>query len=204
MVKKYYAVRKGLVCGIFRTWKECSKNVIGFSGAQYKSFKTKEEAENYMSNKVIKVVKEEEEIIRNAKNAIIVYTDGGYRSSMGKASIGIHFPNHEFEDISDGIQGKQTNNRAELSAIVRCLETVKDCDKDVIIFTDSEYSINCITGVKIARINLDLFKKIKKLIQGKKNEDRSVKFVWTKGHKGVMDGNYYADKLCNDYLNKFL
>ena len=36
--KKYYAVRKGLNPGIYNTWDECRKNVIGFSGAIYKSF----------------------------------------------------------------------------------------------------------------------------------------------------------------------
>ena len=48
MAGKYYAVRKGTVTGIFRTWEECKKNVHGYSGAEYKSFKTLEEAEAYM------------------------------------------------------------------------------------------------------------------------------------------------------------
>ena len=44
MAGKYYAVRKGTVTGIFRTWEECKKNVHGYSGAEYKSFKTLEDA----------------------------------------------------------------------------------------------------------------------------------------------------------------
>lgn len=46
---KYYAVRKGKNTGIFTTWDECNSNVTGFSGAEYKSFKTLNDAEIYMS-----------------------------------------------------------------------------------------------------------------------------------------------------------
>lgn len=44
MAGKYYAVAKGKVPGIYSTWDECKAMVDGFSGAVYKSFKTKEEA----------------------------------------------------------------------------------------------------------------------------------------------------------------
>ena len=47
--KKYYAVRKGLNPGIYNTWDECRKNVIGFSGAIYKSFTSLEEAKSFMN-----------------------------------------------------------------------------------------------------------------------------------------------------------
>lgn len=46
---KFYAVRKGVVPGIYRTWAECEANVKGFSGAEYKSFGTQAEADDYMS-----------------------------------------------------------------------------------------------------------------------------------------------------------
>lgn len=46
---KFYAVRKGLVPGIYKTWAECEANVKGFSGAEYKSFGTMGEAEGYMA-----------------------------------------------------------------------------------------------------------------------------------------------------------
>ncbi len=47
--KKYYAARVGKQPGIYTTWEECSKNVLGFPGAVYKSFKTMEEAEAFMA-----------------------------------------------------------------------------------------------------------------------------------------------------------
>ena len=44
MVKKFYAVKNGKTPGIFETWDECKKSVDGYSGAVFKSFKTKDEA----------------------------------------------------------------------------------------------------------------------------------------------------------------
>ena len=44
MAKKFYAVRKGYNTGIYESWDECKKQTSGFSGAEFKSFPTKEEA----------------------------------------------------------------------------------------------------------------------------------------------------------------
>ena len=43
--RKYYVVWKGRKTGIFTTWNECKKQIDHFSDAKYKSFKTKQEAE---------------------------------------------------------------------------------------------------------------------------------------------------------------
>lgn len=48
--KKYYAVKIGRNPGIYETWDECSREVTGFSGAKYKSFKTREEALDFISD----------------------------------------------------------------------------------------------------------------------------------------------------------
>ena len=59
MKKKYYAVKKGKVPGIYETWNEAKAQVDGFSGAVYKSFSTLEEADKY-------IAKYDSEIIKNA------------------------------------------------------------------------------------------------------------------------------------------
>jgi viroplasmin and RNaseH domain-containing protein len=46
--KKVYAVRNGKKTGVFNTWDECKEQVNGFKGAEYKSFKTLEEAKNIL------------------------------------------------------------------------------------------------------------------------------------------------------------
>ena len=47
--KKVYAVRKGNQTGLFDTWDACKKAVAGCSGAVYKSFATREEAQAYVA-----------------------------------------------------------------------------------------------------------------------------------------------------------
>ncbi len=41
---KFYVVWVGRQKGIYATWSECEKQVKGFSGAKFKSFKSREEA----------------------------------------------------------------------------------------------------------------------------------------------------------------
>lgn len=48
MKKKYYAVAKGRTPGIYLTWDDCKAQVEHFSGAVYKSFPTREEAQAFM------------------------------------------------------------------------------------------------------------------------------------------------------------
>ncbi|ORO50284.1 RNase H1/viroplasmin domain-containing protein [Streptococcus oralis] len=47
-VKKFYAVAKGKVPGIYTTWLETEKQVTGFSGAVYKSFTSYIEAYKFL------------------------------------------------------------------------------------------------------------------------------------------------------------
>lgn len=46
--KKCYVVKKSRIRGVYDSWAECQKNINGYSGAVYKSFNTKEEAEEYL------------------------------------------------------------------------------------------------------------------------------------------------------------
>lgn len=45
--KKYYAVKKGKITGVFKTWDECKAAVDGFPGAIYKGFSTLQEAQEF-------------------------------------------------------------------------------------------------------------------------------------------------------------
>ena len=48
MAPGFYAVRAGRAPGVYRTWDECSAQVMGFSGGEYKKFATVEEASAYV------------------------------------------------------------------------------------------------------------------------------------------------------------
>lgn len=56
--KKYYAVRIGRHPGIYITWPEAQKEVIGFDGAIYKSFPTLEAAQEFMHTGITRLQKQ--------------------------------------------------------------------------------------------------------------------------------------------------
>jgi Predicted double-stranded RNA/RNA-DNA hybrid binding protein len=78
MATKFYAVRKGKVPGIYTTWPETQEQTQGFSGAEYKSFKTKDEAEDYLG-----VNKKETTSIQNISTdeQVFAYVDGSFEKS---------------------------------------------------------------------------------------------------------------------------
>lgn len=80
---------------------------------------------------------------------IRIYTDGSSLSN-GQANawggVGVYFGPADKRNISEPLTGtKHTNQRAELTAIVRALE-VAPKDRRVVIVTDSRYSIDCVTN----------------------------------------------------------
>lgn len=48
---KVYAVKRGNKTGVFENWSECQAATKGFSGAEFKSFTTREEAEAYLEDR---------------------------------------------------------------------------------------------------------------------------------------------------------
>ena len=83
MAKKVYAVKKGKKTGIFATWAECKANVAGYSGAQFKSFATKAEAEAYLGN-----ISKEDNPSETDADACIAYVDGSFDAAQKAYSYG--------------------------------------------------------------------------------------------------------------------
>ena len=54
-IMAYYAVRIGRNPGIYTTWDECKKEVIGFDGAVYKKFESEEDADAFMNVEMIQL-----------------------------------------------------------------------------------------------------------------------------------------------------
>ncbi|MDD7761904.1 MAG: ribonuclease H family protein [Firmicutes bacterium] len=79
---KFYAVKKGLNPGIYNSWDEAKKEVIGYKGAIYKSFKTIEEAKAFMKD-----MPSEEKKVDIDEGEAICYVDGSYLEKDGKKSF---------------------------------------------------------------------------------------------------------------------
>ncbi len=86
MAKKFYAVKNGYHIGIFETWEECQKEVSGYSGAEFKGFATRSDAEEYLGvNRQISLFDDE---IPQTKTAV-AYVDGSYNIETKKYGCGV-------------------------------------------------------------------------------------------------------------------
>jgi len=155
--------------------------------------------------------------MENMSDKIIVFTDGacsGNGTLNARAGIGVHYPNHEFENITEKfIHEPITNQRAELYSILTALKkiTTHNIHKDIVIYSDSSYSIKCFTWIKNWSNNgwktadrkpvknLDIIKPINDIIT---SYDKNIKFVHVNSHtnNGTFESinNNIADELaCN-------
>ena len=146
-----------------------------------------------------------------------VYTDGACihnGKKNAKAGIGIFFGVGDKRNVSERITGKQTNNAAELEAILRVFQILeKEIRKgeEYVVMTDSEYAIKCMGsyGYKLALKHwktdkpIPTFEKVKAgfiLFQNYPN----VTLQHVRAHTGKKDahslGNEWADKLATSSI----
>lgn len=233
----FYAIAKGKEIGIFNTWAECKMHTDGFKGAIFKKFLIKDEAEKFILDNTSpnkKSVEKEFQIkihdtsivekpLKTEGNAFdilmkprsepdyYVYTDGAC-SNNGRtdavAGIGIYFSENDPRNVSARIEGKQTNNTAELGAFNHLYPIIESdiiSGKDICIVSDSEYAIRCVTTYGKRCYSEGWIKDIpnKDLVKETFNlyKDSNVRFLHIKAHTGKQDvhslGNDKADELAN-------
>lgn len=103
MATKFYAVKVGLQTGIYKTWEECKANVDGYPGALYKSFKTLQEAYEYLGitgtqlsifdlendrTLVSEVIEKDDSPFTNSDIAI-AYVDGSFNVATNTFGYGV-------------------------------------------------------------------------------------------------------------------
>lgn len=118
MAKKVYAVKKGITTGIFNTWDECKRQVHGFPGAQYKSFPTLKEAQEYLTGGQTGDAAPDE----NDPDVCVAYVDGSFDASRGAYSYGcILLHGNERKEMSQAFVGTEDvsmrNVAGELEAL---------------------------------------------------------------------------------------
>ena len=84
-MSKFYAVKIGRNPGIYNSWSECQQQVNGFKGAIFKSFKTKEEADNFINGEDNKKVASIDNL---NENECVAYVDGSFKKDTGEYSFG--------------------------------------------------------------------------------------------------------------------
>lgn len=147
----------------------------------------------------------------------IVYSDGACKGN-GKpgstAGVGIWWGRNDPRNISERCPGAQTNNRAELIAIARVLETTPISSNSLLIKTDSKYSRDCfdkwihnwvVNGWKNSAResvkNKELIQYISSLLISRHNNGQLVHLQYVKGHSG-NEGNDGADQLAVEGCGK--
>ncbi len=91
MGKKVYAVRNGRKTGVFDTWAECQRQTTGFSGAEFKSFTTREGAEAYLAGEDGEDVFIESQGTEalEGEGTMTAYVDGSFDKLSGDFSCGM-------------------------------------------------------------------------------------------------------------------
>lgn len=209
---KFYAVARGRKTGIFTSWPEAERQVKGFAGARFKSFKTKQEALAFLkdpsyktsgaASKTKKTGQSQTAKQDYPENAVMVYTDGGAIGNPGPGGYGVAF---ETGETYCGGFNLTTNNRMELLAVITALETLQGETRPICLHSDSRYVVNGVTknwakswqrrGWKKSdgspAMNSDLWQRLLALLEG-----LDVRFFWVKGHAG-NPLNEKCDQLAN-------
>ena len=145
-----------------------------------------------------------------ATEHIEIYADGACKGNPGPGGWGAWLAFDGREKELFGGEAMTTNNRMELTAVIRALEALKRTSK-IKVYTDSVYVQKGITEwIKSWKMrnwrtsdkkpvkNDDLWKQLDVLAQ-----QHQIEWIWVKGHAGNA-GNERADALANQGVNQLL
>lgn len=141
--QKYYVVWDGVTPGIYTSWNDCLLQTKGYEAAKYKSFDTKEEAEQAYASSPYKYIgqKAKKEAIKLINYPSIVIdnslaVDAACSGNPGAMEYrGVHIASRQ--EIFHFGPMKGTNNIGEFLAIVHGLALLKQKGFDMPIYTDS-------------------------------------------------------------------
>lgn len=200
MAKKYYAVRKGHTIGIFETWDQCQKATNGYSGADFKSFPSREQAEAYLIGENLQTDCIE---LANTTQTVIAYVDGSYNEQIKRYSYGLVLILPTGEIIEECAYAEETNALSarnvagELLGVMVAIKKVIDLKFNKIhIFHDYEGISKWISQEWSAKSYVA--KKYVEFVDSKKGEIE-ILFTKVKGHSGDTY-NDMADKLAKEAL----
>lgn len=195
---KFYAVKNGYHIGIFNTWEECSKEVKGFSGAQYKSFTSRDEAEAFIKDTASCLCASTD----NQKNTAVAYVDGSYNIKTKEFSYGavIFFKEQEIklnEKFNNEEDAKMRNVAGEIYGSMRAMRfCIENNIKELILYYDYAGIENWCTGAwKTNKPGTTAYKEY----YDKVKQSVKIAFRKVKGHSG-NEYNDMADRLAKDAL----
>mgnify|MGYP001196692750 FL=1 len=140
---------------------------------------------------------------------IQMFTDGACKGNPGIGGWGVFIVLNDETIELKGYSELTTNNKMELTAVIKGLESIKNTTL-IEIITDSQYVKNGInewiinwknngwkTASKKNVKNKELWQELDQMV---KNFD--IKWKWVRGHSGHF-GNERADQLANEAIEEF-
>jgi ribonuclease HI len=140
-------------------------------------------------------------------STVVIYTDGACRGNPGPGGWAALLRMGDHEREISGAEPHTTNNRMELTAVIRALQALKR-PVQAQIYTDSEYVRRGITewvaawktrGWRTADRkpvkNQDLWQQLDELVR-----NHRIEWHWVPGHAGVPD-NERVDQLANSAID---
>ena len=137
----------------------------------------------------------------------MIYTDGACRGNPGVGGWAAVLTRGTHEKELSGAEAHTTNNRMELTAVIRALEALRK-PVQARVYTDSEYVRRGVTewltawkarGWRTADKkpvkNQDLWQRLDELIG-----PHRIEWHWVRGHSGVA-GNERVDRLANEAID---
>lgn len=215
VMPKYYAVKIGRNPGMYRSWSECKLQTDGFSGAVYKSFKTRTDAETFLGKSKSRESPSDSTILE-------IFTDGSHRKHDASSNMGygilFRYNNSEFglsrhplslEDLNDTFGGhfeSVSNPTMEFAAVAHALQLANQHfpeAKQIHITYDYIGSKNWITGRWKCR--KPHIKNIHRFVQKELEILGDTPVIWThvKSHTGHRE-NEMADLLASGIWPKDL
>ena len=151
--------------------------------------------------------------LARSHHRIIIYCGGACSGNQSARNLGGWGAVLQYGDTVKEIHGGErntSNQRMELTACIRALESLKSTDVPVDIYSDSAYLVNCMhekwhvtwqkNGWKNAKKqpveNQDLWKRLLEILS-----EQSVRFHKVEGHAGV-NMNERADRLAQEGIRE--
>ncbi len=172
--KKFYAVKKGKKIGIYNTWNDCKEQVNGFSGAEYKSFETLNEAKDYIEDK-------KNEAFKNLDSCLEAYVDGSYEHCIRAYGSGVVI-------LKDNKVEKTYSTKGENESLVSMRNVAGEIEAAKIAM---QYCIN--NNVENLTLYFD-YEGIEKWCNG----------AWKANKEGTIDYKKFYDSIKNKLNVKFV
>ena len=202
MPTTFYAVAVGNNVGIYHSWDDCKKQVLGYPNAKYKKFDTEIEAQTFID------MYREKEDKTDYSDYYKVYTDGSnLDTSVFAFGFVILDPNDNiickaYQGFTDNELSIHRNISGECFGVLEALKYCKDINiKKILIYHDYIGLKHWAEGSWKTNTHIAILYK-EKINEFKKDKSFDFKFVWVKGHN-KNKWNEEADRLAKLGLTNF-